>query len=64
MLGLGVIKKVAVDLPIVFDVTNAMQQRDPGSAASGGRRHQVGDLTRGGMAVGLTCLFLEAPPQP
>ena len=29
---------------MIFDVTHALQCRDPGGAASGGRRNQVGDL--------------------
>lgn len=64
MLGFGVMKKVTGDLPIIFDVTHALQQRDPGGAASGGRRQQAVDLARAGMAVGLAGLFLEAHPNP
>lgn len=64
MLGFGVMKKVTSGLPILFDVTHALQQRDPGGAASGGRRQQVVDLARAGMAVGLAGLFLEAHPDP
>ena len=64
MLGFGVMKKVCNDLPIIFDVTHALQQRDPGGAASGGRRQQVADLARSGLAVGLAGLFLEAHPDP
>ena len=64
MLGFGVMKKACNDLPIIFDVTHALQQRDPGGAASGGRRQQVADLARAGLAVGLAGLFLEAHPDP
>lgn len=64
MLGFGVMKKVTGDLPIIFDVTHALQQRDPSGAASGGRRQQIVDLARAGMAVGLAGLFLEAHPDP
>jgi 2-dehydro-3-deoxyphosphooctonate aldolase (KDO 8-P synthase) len=64
MLGFGVMKKVCNDAPIIFDVTHALQQRDPGGAASGGRRQQVADLARSGLAVGLAGLFLEAHPDP
>lgn len=64
MLGFGVMKQVTNNLPVIFDVTHALQQRDPGSAASGGRRQQVGDLARAGMAIGLAGLFLEAHPDP
>ena len=64
MLGFGVMKSISNDLPVIFDVTHALQQRDSGSAASGGRRAQIGDLARAGMAVGLAGLFLEAHPNP
>lgn len=64
MLGFGVMKKVTGGLPLIFDVTHALQQRDPTGAASGGRRTQVVDLARAGMAVGLAGLFLEAHPNP
>ncbi len=64
MLGFGVMKKVCNNLPIIFDVTHALQQRDPGGAASGGRREQVADLARAGVGVGLAGLFLEAHPDP
>ena len=33
-------------------------------SASGGRRHQVAELGRAGLAVGLAGLFLEAHPDP
>ncbi len=64
MLGFGVMKKVTGGLPVIFDVTHALQQRDPTGAASGGRRQQVVDLARAGLAVGLAGLFLEAHPDP
>lgn len=64
MLGFGVMKKVTNNLPIIFDVTHALQQRDSMGTASGGRREQVADLARAGMGVGLAGLFLEAHPDP
>jgi 2-dehydro-3-deoxyphosphooctonate aldolase (KDO 8-P synthase) len=64
MLGFGVMKKACPGVPIIFDVTHALQQRDPASAASGGRRVQVAELARAGLAVGLAGLFLEAHPDP
>ena len=64
MLGFGVMKRTCDALPLIFDVTHALQCRDPGGAASGGRRSQVIDLARSGMAVGLAGLFLEAHPDP
>jgi 2-dehydro-3-deoxyphosphooctonate aldolase (KDO 8-P synthase) len=64
MLGFGLMKKACNNLPIIFDVTHALQQRDPTGDASGGRRQQVADLARSGLAVGLSGLFLEAYPEP
>lgn len=64
MLGFGVMKKVTGDVPIIFDVTHALQQRDALAGASGGRRQQIVELARAGMATGLAGLFLEAHPNP
>jgi 2-dehydro-3-deoxyphosphooctonate aldolase (KDO 8-P synthase) len=64
MLGFGVLKETCANAPIIFDVTHALQCRDPGGSASGGRRNQVAELARAGMAVGLAGLFLEAHPDP
>ncbi|UWR27189.1 3-deoxy-8-phosphooctulonate synthase [Sulfitobacter sp. S223] len=64
MLGLRTMRDVSNDAPIIFDVTHALQMRDPGGAASGGRRAQVAELGRAGLGVGLAGLFLEAHPNP
>ena len=64
MLGLRTMKEASDGAPVIFDVTHALQCRDPMGAASGGRRHQVAELGRAGMAVGLAGLFLEAHPNP
>lgn len=64
MLGFGVMKEICGNAPLVFDVTHALQCRDPGGSASGGRRSQVTDLARAGMSTGLASLFLEAHPDP
>ena len=64
MLGFGVMKQCCDELPLIFDVTHALQCRDPHGAASGGRRSQVIDLARAGISVGLAGLFLEAHPEP
>lgn len=64
MLGFGVMKKVTNNLPIIFDVTHALQQRDPMAGASGGRRQQIVELARAGIATGIAGLFLEAHPNP
>jgi 2-dehydro-3-deoxyphosphooctonate aldolase (KDO 8-P synthase) len=64
MLGFGVMRKTTNEVPVIFDVTHALQCRDPGDAASGGRRGQVVELARAGMATGLAGLFLESHPDP
>jgi len=64
MLGFGVMKRTCNNVPLIFDVTHALQCRDSGGAASGGRRAQVVELARSGMALGLAGLFLEAHPEP
>jgi 2-dehydro-3-deoxyphosphooctonate aldolase (KDO 8-P synthase) len=64
MLGFSVMKKTTDDAPVIFDVTHSLQQRASGAAASGGRREQVAELARSGLALGLAGLFLEAHPNP
>lgn len=64
MLGFGVMKGVTSNAPIIFDVTHSLQCRDPLGDASSGRREQIVDLARAGMAVKLAGLFLECHPDP
>lgn len=64
MLGFGVMKNASQGAPVIFDVTHSLQCRDPLGAASGGRREQVTELARAGMAVGLAGLFIESHPDP
>ena len=64
MLGFRTMKDASGDAPLIFDVSHALQMRDPGAAASGGRRRQVAELGRAGLAVGIAGLFLEAHPDP
>ena len=64
MLGFRVMKDVTNNVPIIFDVTHSLQCRDPMGKASGGRRSQIVELARAGMACGLAGLFLEAHPDP
>jgi 2-dehydro-3-deoxyphosphooctonate aldolase (KDO 8-P synthase) len=64
MLGFRAMKEVGGGAPVIFDVTHALQMREATGAASGGRRRQVAELGRAGMAVGLAGLFLEAHPEP
>jgi 2-dehydro-3-deoxyphosphooctonate aldolase (KDO 8-P synthase) len=64
MLGFGVMKKASNGSPIIFDVTHALQMRDPSGAASGGRREQTVELAKAGLATGIAGLFIEAHPNP
>ncbi|MCK5893939.1 MAG: 3-deoxy-8-phosphooctulonate synthase [Endozoicomonadaceae bacterium] len=64
MLGFRTMKEVSGGLPVIFDVTHSLQCRDPLGEASGGRRHQVAELSCAGMALGLAGLFLEAHIDP
>lgn len=64
MLGIRTMRECSDDAPIIFDVTHALQMRDAMSDASGGRRNQVAELGRSGLAVGIAGLFLEAHPDP
>jgi 2-dehydro-3-deoxyphosphooctonate aldolase (KDO 8-P synthase) len=64
MLGFRTLKEESKQAPITFDVTHSLQVRDVGSAASGGRRDQVAELGRAGVAIGIAGLFLEAHPDP
>ncbi|WP_413578416.1 3-deoxy-8-phosphooctulonate synthase [Bdellovibrio sp. HCB290] len=63
-LGFNIMKKVSKGAPVILDATHALQFRDPMGAASAGRRGQVAELSRAGLAVGLAGLFIEAHPDP
>ncbi|MCZ6617171.1 MAG: 3-deoxy-8-phosphooctulonate synthase [Gammaproteobacteria bacterium] len=64
MLGFQTLKIESDNSPITFDVTHSLQMREAGAAASGGRRDQVTELGRSGLAIGIAGLFLEAHPDP
>ena len=64
MLGFEVMRDISGGCPLIFDVTHALQRRDPGDTASGGRRAQVLKLAKAGMALGIAGLFLESHPDP
>lgn len=64
MLGFREMIDATGGLPAIFDVTHSLQRREAGAAASGGRRRQVLELARCGMALGIAGLFLEAHPDP
>ena len=62
MLGFGIMKQF--HYPVFFDVTHSLQMPGGLAEAAGGRRAQVSELARAGMATGLAGLFLEAHPDP
>lgn len=64
MLGFRRMADASDGCPVIFDVTHSLQYRDSSSSASGGRRRQVLELARAGMALGIGGLFLEAHPDP
>lgn len=63
-MAFGVMKEVSGGAPIICDTVHASQMRMPGSAASGGRRGLVPDLTRAVLAIGIAGIFIEAHPDP
>lgn len=62
MLGFDTMK--AMNVPVFFDVTHALQTPGGRTDSAGGRRAQITTLARAGMATGLAGLFLEAHPDP
>ena len=64
MLGFGVMKNCCYNLPLIFDVTHSLQCRDSTSTQSKGRRSQVLELAKAGIALGLSGIFLEAHEKP
>lgn len=62
MLGFGEMKQTGY--PLFFDVTHALQRPGGRSDSADGRRQQVAELARAGVAVGLAGIFLEAHPDP
>ncbi|WP_027965957.1 3-deoxy-8-phosphooctulonate synthase [Halomonas halocynthiae] len=62
MLGFGDMKQTGY--PLLFDVTHALQRPGGRADSADGRREQVAELARAGVAVGLAGLFLEAHPDP
>ncbi|MGP1945558.1 MAG: 3-deoxy-8-phosphooctulonate synthase [Arsenophonus sp. ER-QC15-MAG3] len=64
ILGFSIMMNVSNGSPVIFDVTHALQCRDPFNSVSGGRRIQIPELARAGIAVGLAGLFLESHPDP
>lgn len=61
MLGMDEMKQLA---PVMFDATHALQRPGGLSHGADGRRGQVVQLSRAGVALGLAGLFIEAHPDP
>lgn len=64
MLGFRTMREASGGCPVIFDVTHSLQCRDPFGEASGGRRKQVFELARAGIAAGVAGLFVEAHENP
>lgn len=64
MLGFRLMNEATGGAPLIFDVTHSLQCRDPGGAASAGRRRQTAELARAAAAAGIAGLFLETHPEP
>ncbi|MHB0776695.1 3-deoxy-8-phosphooctulonate synthase [Halomonas sp. WWR20] len=62
MLGFGEMKQTGY--PLIFDVTHSLQRPGGRGDSADGRRAQVFELARAGVAVGLAGVFLEAHPDP
>ncbi|CAA0102344.1 2-dehydro-3-deoxyphosphooctonate aldolase [BD1-7 clade bacterium] len=62
MLGFRTMKNLGV--PVMFDVTHALQRPGGRADSADGRRNQSVDLGLAGMAQGISSLFLEAHPNP
>lgn len=61
MLAMDEMKAMA---PVIFDVTHSLQRPGARSDSADGRRNQVFQLARSGMAIGLAGLFVESHPDP
>ncbi len=61
MLGMDEMKAMA---PVIFDATHALQRPGGRADSADGRRAQVAQLARSGMALGIAGLFIEAHPNP
>lgn len=62
MLGFGIMK--SLEVPLVFDVTHALQKPGGRADSADGRRGQVVDLAKAGVSQGIAALFLETHPNP
>lgn len=62
MLGFRTMKNMGV--PVMFDVTHALQKPGGRADSADGRRNQTLDLALAGISQGISSLFLEAHPDP
>ena len=62
MLGLDLMKRMSV--PVIFDVTHALQLPGAGGDRALGRRQQIVPLARSALIQGLAGLFIETHPDP
>lgn len=61
MLGMDLMRDMA---PVVFDATHALQRPGGRSDSADGRGEQAAALSRAGLALGISGLFVEAHPDP
>lgn len=64
MLSFRIMKEISGGCPVIFDVTHSLQTRHLFSISSDGRRIQIGELARAGIAVGIAGIFVETHPDP
>ena len=63
-LGIGIMKEICQNLPVIFDVTHSLQFRDAKSKTSNGRRSQLFELAKAGISTKIAGLFLESHTNP
>ena len=60
----GIPQMQALDCPVIFDATHAVQQPGGRGTSTGGQREFVAPLARAAVAVGVDGLFMETHPDP
>lgn len=60
--GIPTMQKFGV--PVVLDITHALQQPNQSSGVTGGKPELIGTLGKAGIAVGVDGIFLETHPKP
>ncbi len=51
-------------VPVILDITHALQQPNQSSGVTGGRPHLIETIAKAGIASGVDGIFLETHPQP